>query len=224
MKQNEMQEFTAIMNRAAMLTAHRKDKDWDMFLEIMFEELINHDLEDVRRVVAEHVRTEKFFPMLADIIQPIEKPLVTFAEERAERAWALVLNAVRKLGGWHSVSFPSPAHIYALEQMGGWRQLCATMLDSEIQWREKNFIAHYIAGERCASWENEEGKVRVPRYCVGTLEAQNRDSGHSLPAVLNAATGKPDERFRSMELPANLEMAHKAALLLEEVSERLNAS
>jgi hypothetical protein len=186
-------DFEAIMNRAALLTFQQKGKDWRALVTAMFEELAMYDLENVRAAVAAHVRSEKFFPTLADIITLIEG----CSEDRAALAWAAVVRAVERLGRSLSVRFPSPAYHYAIEQIGGWQKLCTTLTDEEIKWRGKDFERFFEIGERVASWEHEPGKVRVQPYLMGWYEANNRRGGCALPDVVDAETGKPLKDFRA---------------------------
>ncbi|MBQ8692622.1 MAG: hypothetical protein IJ576_02460, partial [Synergistaceae bacterium] len=62
----------------------------------------------------EHCRTEKFFPMLADIIRRIDGT----SEERAAVAWASIREAIRRHAG-DSIKFASPAMHYNCEDSHG---------------------------------------------------------------------------------------------------------
>ena len=185
-------EFEAIMSRAALLSFQQKGKDWRALITAMFEELAAYDLEAVRLAVATHVRSEKFFPTLADIVKRIDGD----HEDRAAIAWAYVVKAIERLGHYLSVRFPSPAYHYAIEFMGGWQKLCTTLTEAETKWRGKEFERFFEIGERVASWGHELGKVHVPPYLLGWHETHNRRGGYALPDVLDAATGKPIQGFR----------------------------
>ena len=185
MTKNQYAEFFAIMKRAATLTYQQKNKDFEELAVVMFEELGAYELEDVRSAVANHVRYEKFFPMLADIIKRIEGT----AEERAALAWQTVLKAIRMIGSGNSIRFPSPAYHYAIEQMGGWMKLCSTLTVEEEKWRGKDFVRFFEIGERVASWEHEPGNVHVPPYLMGWHEINNRRGRDALPDIVDAETG-----------------------------------
>jgi hypothetical protein len=187
MKSGQYAEFEALLERAALLTFQQRGKDWRALVTAMFEELAAYDLESVRAAIAEHVRSEKFFPALADIVRRIEGP----DETRAALAWAVVIRAVTKLGRVASVRFPSPAYHYAIERMGGWQKLCATLRDADLPFRGREFERLFAAGEKVAAWEPEPGKVAVPTYLMGWHEAANRRDGYALPDVIDAATGEP---------------------------------
>ena len=193
MTSEQYNDFEAIMSRAALLTFQQRGKDWRALVTAMFEELAAYDLESIRAAVSAHVRSEKFFPTLADIATRIEGG----SDARAALAWAVVVRAVERLGHSLSVRFPSPAYHYAIEQMGGWQKLCATLTDDEVKWRGKDFERFFEIGERVASWEHEPGKVCVPPYLMGWHETNNRRGGHALPDVIDVATGKPMKDFRA---------------------------
>ena len=212
MRSDQYQDFEKIMDRAALLTYQQKGKDWRKLINAMFEELAQYELEEVRMAVAAHVRLEKFFPMLADIVKRIDNA----PEERAALAWSIVIDAIRYICSSCSVAFPSPAYNYAIKQMGGWIKLCQGMMDDEIKWRRKEFERFFIIGEPVASWEHEPGKVQVDRYCVGTYEVNNRVQGYALPDVLDARTRQPIIGFRDA-LPA---LSEKVIPMVEALAAR----
>jgi hypothetical protein len=193
MTSDQYNDFEKIMNRAALLTFQQRGKDWRALITAMFEELGDFSLDSVRDAVAGHVRAEKFFPALADIVRRIEGG----SETRAALAWAVVARAVTKLGRTASVRFPSPAYHYAIEQMGGWQKLCASLRDEDLPFRGREFARFFEAGERVASWGNEPGKVRVPPYLMGWHEINNRRCGQELPDIVDAQTGSPINGFRA---------------------------
>lgn len=188
--------FKKLLERAATVTFQQRGKDWDALVTVMFEELAQYDLETIRAAVRDHVRSEKFFPALADIVCRIEgRP-----EDRAAAAWGMVLRAVSRFGHDTSVRFPSPAIHYALEQMGGWARFCMRLVEAELPFRAKDFAQFFAMGERCTSWDGANGTVKVPAYLAGTCELSNRANGHILPArVYDVETGKVLE---GLALPA----------------------
>jgi hypothetical protein len=204
MKNEDYAEFEEIMKRAALLTFQQRGKDWLELIITMFEELIKYDLGRVRAAVRDHVRTEKFFPALADVVKRIEGS----GSERAATAWATVVRAVSRIGRSNSVAFPAPAYVYAIEQMGGWINLCRTLTTEEEKWRGKDFEQLFQIGERVAVWDADtiykDGTVRVPMYCVGEYEINNKRRGYALPDIINAESGKALPNFRST-LPAPTE-------------------
>jgi hypothetical protein len=192
MNMDDYSNFEEIMSRAALVT-NRHGKDWDAMITVMFEELATYKLDDIAAAVGAHVRSEKFFPTLADIVTQLEGDV----EDRAALAWAKVVRAVEHLGGGISIRFPSPAIHYAIEQMGGWQKLCATLTNDSMVWREKEFSRFYAIGEKTASWEPGNGRVQVPRYLCGQYEINNRQNHYKLPAVYDSETEQPIEGIRA---------------------------
>jgi hypothetical protein len=176
-------------------------------LKMFFLLLRDFSLQQVEQALQAHMRTSPFMPKPSDVIAKINGS----AQDRAALAWPCVLEAVRRLGHGHSVAFPTPAHNFAITQMGGWIRLCATLLDEEVKWRGKEFERFFVIGDPVASWEYEPGpapgpvKTRVERYCVGEYEANNRARGCALPEVLDAVTGKPIPGFREALLAPSLD-------------------
>jgi hypothetical protein len=185
-------------------------------LRLFFVLWKDFSLAQVEQALHEHMKASPFMPKPCDIITRIKGTTA----DRAALAWRMVVNAIGRIGRGHSVAFPSPAYIYALNQLGGWQKLCASLTEDEVKWRGKDFERFFEIGERVATWEYEDGKVRVPRYCVGAFEASNRAQGYALPHVIDAATGKPIEGFRA-SLPAP---DVETVTIIKELTEGMKAS
>lgn len=214
MTSQEYDGFKKLLERAATVTFLQRGKDWETLVTVMFEELAQYDLEDIRSAVGAHVRSEKFFPALADIVQRIEgRP-----EARAAAAWALVLRAISRFGHDTSVRFPSPAFHYALGQMGGWAKLCMRLTDAELPFRAKDFARFFEIGERCATWDGANGTVKVPAYLAGTCDLFNRANGYALPPkVYDAETGE------TLESRALLPPRGEVVPIMAALAERMRA-
>lgn len=99
----------------------------DARMEIYFAALADLDLAAVRLAATVHVRTSKFFPRPAEIRELVGGTV----EDRAEIAWAGVVNLVRK-HGWLGVDGRGKPPAFeddatrraALELFGGWTALC----------------------------------------------------------------------------------------------------
>lgn len=108
----------------------------DARMEIYFSALRDLELSDLRRAGTIHVRAQKFFPRPSEL----REGLAGSAEERADLAWAHLLQEVRRVGShkvWNrakrDVDPPAPtffdeaARRAALELYGGWTALCETL-------------------------------------------------------------------------------------------------
>lgn len=202
MRKDEFQAFQELMARTADVTVMPNGKELGRTTVALFEGLEAYPFAVVAEAVAAYCRTERFFPMLADIVSRIEGK----AEDRAAAAWALVLKAIARHGHWDSVRFPLPAIHYAIDQMGGWRHLCCTLTTDSIPFRARDFAGYFAVGERVAAWGDDlgPGKVRVPAYLVGEHEVNNRARGYALRRVWDAETGQlaPEAELPALQAPA----------------------
>ena len=197
--ERDYKRFIELMQYASELTVLPNGKDIGKMSLAFFKELASYPFEAVQAAVEAHCREEKFFPMLADIVTRIEGR----SEDRAAAAWALVLKAISRYGRVDSVRFPDPAIHYAISQMGGWRNLCQTLMTEEIPFRGKDFAGYFSMGERLASWEAAPGKVRVPAYLIGEHEISNRAQGYALRKVWDVSTGRiiPETDLPALQAP-----------------------
>lgn len=196
MTEADFPAFAEIMHRASELTTVPNGKDVERVTLALFQALVEFPLPAVTEAVDAHCRSERFFPMLADIVTRIEGK----AEDRAAAAWAMVLRAIGRFGYYDSVKFPEPATHYAIAQMGGWRYLSEYLTAENAPFRAKDFARFFGIGERIAAWENEPGKVRVAPYLMGQHEAENSRKGHDRRTVWDAVTCTP---IPTAQLPAS---------------------
>lgn len=197
-RERDYKRFVELLEWAKTLTTMPNGKELGAMALAMFDELAQYPFELVAASVRVHCRSEKFFPMLADIVKRIEGT----EADAAATAWAMVLKAMRKWGYYDSVRFPDPAIHYAISQMGGWIHLCSTLRDETEPFRKKDFAGYYAVGRRT--------REAIPAYLTGQHEAENRLHGHALPRqVWDVRTG---QRVPEHELPA-LEGGQAAGLV-----------
>lgn len=188
---------------ARVCFVQRKSRDeWDEQVTFLFEMLSEYDFESVKKAMQRHVKTQKFFPTPADIVRLIEGS----SEDRAVVAWRCFLQAVERFGYYDSVRFPDPAYHYVVEQLGGWERLgyeWHNLTDRDLQFRRAEWCRLYEIGLRVASWDDEPGKVRVPKFLRGYYERDNREGGYLefVPDVIEISTGKRISR-QALESPA----------------------
>ena len=135
-------------------------------VKLYFKVLSDYSLDEVSQAIMEHIKQSPYMPKPADIIRIIEGT----AEDRASEAWYHVLKAIQQYGHYESVQFDNPAIHYAIERMGGWQKLCQ-LTEEELPYRERDFIKHYVRGERMASWD------KVPLRFMGKHEQDNVFNG-----------------------------------------------
>ena len=213
MTPQDFNEFSALLDRTAIVTFLQRGKDWETLVTTMFEELAGYDLEAIRGALRDHVRSEKFFPTLADIVTRIDGT----AEDRAALAWSLVMRAIERHGAYESVRFPSPAFHFAIAEMGGWQHLARIEL-ADVPFRAKDFARFFTIGESEASWGFEPDKKHVPQYLAGHHETWNRAVGILRePCVYDVQTGA---RIDVLALPSQ---AGQPAItpILEQLTEKM---
>ncbi len=129
----------------------------DVRIEAYADALADLDAMDVLHAMKECVRECSFFPRPAEIRERVTGK----SEDRAELAWASVLEQVRRVGytGWPSLPEPTMDAITAC--WGSWVRLCET-LPAEgpelLGWR-KAFAAAYGATERDSERKRLTGGV-----------------------------------------------------------------
>lgn len=179
MTDTDKQAFENLMIYAEKATIVPAGKDLRTMAKWMFEELRAYPFEVVDAAVKEYCRTERFFPMLSDIVRRIEGD----AEERAILAWALIKKTERKCGLSRSFRFPSPAIQFAVEALGGWRKLYYQLGGADERFLELRFVKFYgIAEKRGVTWAD----VETP-YFRGDRELTALALGDPVPECLNLA-------------------------------------
>ena len=133
--------------------------------KLYFRVLSGYTLEEVSKAVTEHLKISSFMPKPADIIRILEGTV----EDHAAIAWGHVVKAIRQYGHYESVRFDDPAIHYAIDHMGGWQKVCQ-VLEEELPFRERDFVAHYKRGKN-ATWND------IPKRFLGKHELHNLQCG-----------------------------------------------
>jgi len=181
MRKDEFNAFRELMSRAADITVMPNGKDLERVTLALFEGLESYPFVDVAEAVAAYCRSERFFPMLADIVERIEGK----GSDKGLLAWSMVLKAVARYGHWESVRFPDPTIHWAVAHMGGWRHLSPRITDDNERFLAQDFARWYAIGERAISAGEEP-----PAYLVGEHEADNRARGYAMRGIRDVETGR----------------------------------
>lgn len=181
-KERDYERFVELMEWAETRTAMPNGKQLGPLTLAFFDDLAEYSFEAVDWAVRAHCRTQRFFPMLADIRALIDGT----PEEQAAEAWGVVLEARKRYRAWRGVRFPNPVFHYAIRLMGGWEELCRVDED-QLYWRGKDFKELYITGMRKARWEYE------PAYFEGLgASVYDVQTGKKIPSdELNALQLSP---------------------------------
>lgn len=164
MQNKDFKKFMALL--ALVADTYSQPRLSEDAVKLYFKVLSDYSLDEVSQAIMEHIKQSPYMPKPADIIRIIEGT----AEDRASEAWYHVLKAMQQYGHYESVQFDNPAIHYAIERMGGWQKLCQ-LTEEELPFRERDFIKHYIRGERMASWD------KVPLRFMGKHEQDNVFNG-----------------------------------------------
>lgn len=146
-------------------------------LGVWWEACRDFSLEQVRKALTAHARSPdrgQFPPMPADLVRVLQGT----QQDRSLIAWGKVFDAMQRVGAYESVDFGDPAVHCAIEDAGGWPQLCRTPMD-QLQFLQKRFCDAHRA------YSNRGEAVRPVAYLPGVHESQNRASGKApAPPVL----------------------------------------
>lgn len=124
------------------------------------------------RAFHELIRTAKFFPKPAELLEHLEAR----KEDRAAVAWFDVVATLKRFGNYQSVRFADPVIHSAIEAMGGWVRF-GLMEERERPWRQKEFERLYqiIAAQPGSH----------PLYLAGICEIENAGGGYRIPAAID---------------------------------------
>jgi len=164
MQNKDFKKFMALL--ALVADTYSQPRLSEDAVKLYFKVLSDYSLDEVSQAIMEHIKQSPYMPKPADIIRIIEGT----AEDRASEAWYHVLKAIQQYGYYESVQFDNPAIHYAIERMGGWQKLCQ-LTEEELPFRERDFIKHYVRGERMATWD------KVPLRFMGKHEQDNVFNG-----------------------------------------------
>lgn len=160
----------------------------------------------VREAVNRAVRTLRFFPKPAEILEILEGT----PDDRSMLAWQALENAIRRIGSWESVRFEDGALSAAVEALGGWTKVCE-WTEAEMPFRRQEF-------ERLYRVFHARG-VRGPDWHPGHIEASNRQNGWTAfipaPRTVDAGYGLPGQANRNAERLGEGDAAAQSATAVE---------
>ena len=164
MQNKDFKKFMALL--ALVADTYSQPRLSEDAVKLYFKVLSDYSLDEVSQAIMEHIKQSPYMPKPADVIRILDGTV----EDRASEAWYHVLKAMQQYGHYESVQFDNPAIHYAIERMGGWQKLCQ-LTEEELPFRERDFIKHYVRGERMATWD------KVPLRFMGKHEQDNVFNG-----------------------------------------------
>jgi hypothetical protein len=139
MEKSEFKGFLSIMNRAAIafdveLSEQRQKVYWDIFKQ--------YSVGEFSGAMNQVVRSCKFFPKPAEILEFMGGN-VSLHDEATKEAM-LVIEAMRRIGGYSTVKFSNPAtNAVVMQGFGGWQKLCDESTEENNKWLIKDFVNIY---------------------------------------------------------------------------------
>jgi len=157
-------------------------------LEIYWQALKGYPIGDVLEALGRHLSDPEigqYMPKPADVVRQIGGD----PEIQGVKAWAQVLDAVRRVGAYQSVVFDDWRIHVCIRDLGGWQSLCHMDVES-YPFRQKDFVARFKA---CRQGE------QYPARMAGITEQHNEAHGYlkHVPApLLLGDESKAREVFR----------------------------
>lgn len=176
MRVEDFDQFRELM--AEVYAFYRQDLS-GFVLDIWWQAMKQFDLDTLRNALGQHCMnpdTGQFCPKPADVM----RMLGGTTKDAALLAWARVERAVSEHGSWATVVFDDPIIHKAIEDLGGWVQLC-TQGQEEWPFVEKRFCDYYRA------YRTRGVLPPYPPKLVGRTDLGNVERG--LPAMQPALIG-----------------------------------
>ena len=165
MQSTDLEKFVKIINVVGEVYGKEVS---EMLLKVYWKALKRFPLADVQRAFNRHVQNPtngQFWPKPADLIRLLDGD----PESRAMIAWRKVLDAIEGVGSYQTVVFDDPVIHMALENLGGWLEVCK-VTDDELPFLAKRFeVAYRGFAARPA--------LKYPKQFIGSIEHQNRLHG-----------------------------------------------
>jgi hypothetical protein len=179
MSPNERKQFSELLTDA--LAFWRRDVS-PFTLSVWWQACEPFSLEQVSKALTAHAMDPdqgRFAPMPADIVRQLQGSV----SDRALVAWGRVLDATQRVGAYQSVVFDDPAIHAAIEDIGGWVNVCRLPY-AELSHTERRFCESYRAYAR-------RGDFAYPPALLGQHAIDNAAAGFkSAPPLLLGDSGK----------------------------------
>lgn len=136
---------------------------------LRFNALRAHPIEDVQRATMSLLASRKYttMPTVADFMEHLGGGAV---QDIAEVEAGKVVDAIRMVGGYRSVSFDDPVTQAVIEQgFGGWAKINEELTDEGMAWFRKDFVRMYQSFAK-------QG-VKLHGHLAGIAEIQNSANG-----------------------------------------------
>ncbi len=184
MIESDKDKFTELLEGIAGVFSTTKKVTVTLpMLQVYFMSLSQYHYDQVEWAIGEHLKDPidgKFFPKPANIIKHLKVDAPT-AEEKAELAWAQVMQCLRANGSYGGLKMDDKQDIAAFKAFTTWQTFCA-MDENKMTWAKKEFISMY------STYENTPLEF-LPSSLPGLIELQhhkeNQGNTNSLQTLMD---------------------------------------
>lgn len=178
-------------------------KDMSKFaLRVWLQACETFDVEQVSKALSAHLMDAErgqFMPKPADIVRQLQGTKT----DRSLLAWGKVLDAMQRVGAYQSVVFDEAAIHAAIEDNGGWPNVCRAKTD-ELPFLEKRFCDSYKAYVT-------KGDFHYPGELAGVHAIENCANGYK--AAPPVAIGDASRAMEVMRLGSSKPKTQMTPLL-----------
>ena len=171
MTPNEQAEFAKIM----LICAEKYKRTFShAFMELYWHSLKAFPLPDIKRAFETHFNNPDnghFLPHQSDILRILQGD----SETQALTAWTKVMQAIAKVGAYHSIVFDDWLIHVVIADMGGWRTLCH-------QTAKELTFSRYEFQKRYGGYLLRRPQ-QYPNRLIGIIEHQNHQVGYPPPVL-----------------------------------------
>lgn len=203
MRQSDAGQFQELLTDA--LAFYRQDVS-EFALSVWWAACERFELEQVRKALTAHAMDPErgqFAPKPADVVRVLQGTHT----DRSLMAWGKVYEAMTRVGAYASVVFDDAAIHAAIEDMGGWPQVCRSDVDA-LPFLQRRFCDTHRA------YAMRPGHPYPPRL-IGDTEAKNRLDGRDVePPVLIGDPAKCRLVHSSGSATSRVAITHQAAAML----------
>lgn len=148
-------------------------------IEIYYDVLKEYEFDVVKKSIYELIKTSKFMPKPAEILEQINGN----PDEKALIAWQKVMKAIETQGYYETVRFDDVVISACVKELGGWTWLCEQE-KSQLAFIEKRFKDIYTLRSKVDTQDNG--------LLIGSHDAKNANDGHFayLSEEMTALVGK----------------------------------
>jgi len=138
-------------------------------LDLYFQALKKYSIEQIEDAISKAIISCKFFPKPVELIELMSG--IGKLEDQAQFQVDIVLNAIKRVGGYQSVKFKDTITNTVINYcFGNWTKLCEELKENEEKWFRKDFIKYYQSYYR--------QNIRSDELLPGFISIGNKQNGY----------------------------------------------